>query len=57
MKYLDDLLMVAGCALILFGTWKVSPLAVWFVAGGMCVLAGIVVAIGKTRLGGSDDGK
>ena len=36
-KYLDDLLGVIGCALILVGTYQISPLATWFVAGAMCI--------------------
>lgn len=47
--YLEDLFLLAGCALILIGTYQLSPLATWFVGGGMCLLAGILIGLGARR--------
>lgn len=44
-KYLDDLLVLAGCILILIGVYNVCPVATWFVAGGMCIAGGIVYGL------------
>jgi hypothetical protein len=46
-KHLDDLLALAGCALLLYGTYELSPLAVWFVGGGMCLIASVLWGIGQ----------
>jgi hypothetical protein len=43
----EDLLLIAGFAAILFGTYKVSPLAAWFVGGVECLVAAILVAWSK----------
>ncbi len=51
-KYLDDLLGVIGCALILVGTYQISPLATWFVAGGMCIAWGVLLGLSR---GGEHD--
>jgi uncharacterized membrane protein SirB2 len=50
-KYLDDLLFLLGAALICTGTFIVCPVATWFVAGGFCILGGILYGMsqrGKT---------
>ena len=44
--YLDDLLIVAGCVLILIGTYLVHPVATWFVAGGMLIALGVLIGLG-----------
>lgn len=41
-KYLDDILIVCGCLLILAGTYQVNPILVWFVGGGMLVVFGFL---------------
>jgi len=48
-KYLDDLLVLAGCALILIGVWTVCPVATWFAAGAMCIAGGVLLGLGGTR--------
>ncbi len=46
-KHLDDILMLIGCGLVLYGTWQVLPVATWFVGGGMCLIAGVLVGMGQ----------
>jgi hypothetical protein len=45
LKYLDDLLILIGCALILVGTYQVCPVATWFVGGVMAIGAGVVLSV------------
>lgn len=40
----DDLFILAGCVLILVGTYKICPVATWFVAGVMLIAIGVLVA-------------
>jgi hypothetical protein len=44
-KYGDDLLVLAGCGCILYGTWLLSIIAVWFVGGGMLIGLGLLVGM------------
>jgi uncharacterized membrane protein SirB2 len=48
-KFIDDLLIVTGCGLVLVGVWKVCPVATWFVGGCMCVIAGVVIGLAGGR--------
>jgi hypothetical protein len=43
-NYLDDLLVLLGCGLVLFGVYQTFPVAVPFVAGGMCIAWGWLLA-------------
>jgi hypothetical membrane protein len=45
-NYVDDLLILAGCVLILIGVWRVCPVAVWFVSGGMLIVFGVLIGLG-----------
>lgn len=45
-KVLDDLLILAGCGLILAGTYQVNPMATWFVGGVMAITLGILIGLG-----------
>jgi uncharacterized membrane protein SirB2 len=45
-KFLDDILIFAGCGLILIGTFQVMPVATWFVAGGLLVALGVMYGLG-----------
>lgn len=47
-KYADDLLFIVGLMLILIGTYQLSHVAAWFVAGVECLIAAFVVA-GSTQ--------
>jgi len=44
-KYLDDVLMVVGGGLLVYGVSLVSIPAAWIVAGVLCIVAGIAVAV------------
>ena len=46
LNYLDDILIVAGCGLILVGTYLVNPLAVWFVGGAQLIILGVLIGLG-----------
>jgi hypothetical protein len=48
-KYLDDLLILGGCGLVLYGTFLVNPVAVWFVGGGMLIALGVLFGAGKGK--------
>lgn len=48
-KYLDDLLALAGCALILYGVWITYPKLIWFVSGGMCLVFSVMIGLGGSR--------
>jgi uncharacterized membrane protein SirB2 len=44
--HLDDILIFTGCVLILIGVYLVSPVTTWFVAGGMCIVLGVLAGLG-----------
>jgi hypothetical protein len=46
-KHLDEIFILAGCALLLVGTYQVNPLYVWFEAGAMCIIVGVIVGVGQ----------
>lgn len=48
-EILDDVLVLAGCGLVVYGTYLVSPVATWFVAGGMLIILGVLVGIGRSK--------
>lgn len=43
-RNLDDILFILGGVAILIGTYKLSPIAAWFVGGAECLIAGVVIA-------------
>ena len=47
-KYIDEILILAGCACILIGLSTWSSMITWIVAGWM--LIGFAVMIGKARV-------
>jgi len=47
-NYFDDILFVAGFIAILIGTYKLSPIAAWFVGGVECLVAAILIARSKS---------
>lgn len=49
LKYLDDLLVLIGCGMILYGTYRVWPEATWFMGGVMLIGLGVLVGIGRGR--------
>ena len=46
-KYLDDILVMTGCAVVVYGVSQLSPVAAWIVSGIFLIIGGIVLA--KTR--------
>lgn len=46
-KYLDDILLLAGAGLILAATAQLSLVAMLFVAGAFCIIAGVLVGAGQ----------
>lgn len=46
-KYLGDILVIVGCALILVGVYRLWPMVTWFVAGFMLIAAGVLVEASK----------
>lgn len=49
MKYLDDVLALAGCMLILVFVYHIAPVYVWLVGGLMCL--GFAVLVGLMNRG------
>jgi hypothetical protein len=47
-EYLDDLLLLAGCACILYGLSTWNSVLTWIVAGAMLIIFGVLV--GKARI-------
>lgn len=43
-RYFDDLLLVAGCACILYGLSQWNAIVTWIVAGIMLIVFGVMVA-------------
>ena len=48
-KHLDDGLILAGCLMVLMGTWQACPVATWFVAGFMAISGGIVLGYLRSK--------
>jgi uncharacterized membrane protein HdeD (DUF308 family) len=46
-KYLDDLLLGLGAGLILVATAQLSVVAMLYVAGAFCIIAGVLVGAGQ----------
>jgi hypothetical protein len=46
-KYLDDVLLVLGCACMLIGVSKISIVATWIIGGVMLIVFGVL--IGKVK--------
>lgn len=45
-QYIDDILVVAGCALIVYASYCLSPIAAMFVGGAFLIAAGF--ALGRS---------
>jgi uncharacterized membrane protein HdeD (DUF308 family) len=46
-KYLDDILLGLGAGLILMATAQLSLVAMLYVAGAFCIIAGVLVGAGQ----------
>ncbi len=49
LRFLDDLLLVAGCACILYGLSLLSAIATWIVAGAMLIVFSVLIAKEKAK--------
>jgi hypothetical protein len=48
-KYLEEIFIFAGFAFLLVGTYLLSPVATWFVAGVECIGYAVLLALGKRK--------
>ena len=48
-KYFTDLLLVAGCACILYGLALWNIVITWIVAGGMLIGFGVMIAVMRAK--------
>jgi hypothetical protein len=48
-KYLDDLLVVAGCGLVVYATYLLSGIAALYVGGFSLIALGIIVGRGRVK--------
>ena len=48
-KYFDDILILAGCGLVIYATSLLSGIAALYVAGFMLIGLGVLVALGDRR--------
>jgi hypothetical protein len=46
-KYLDDLMILCGCGLVLYATYQLSVIAALFVGGFMLIGAGVILGLSK----------
>lgn len=49
LRFLDDFLLVAGCACILYGLSRWSAIITWIVAGAMLIGFGMMIAKAKAQ--------
>ncbi len=49
LRFLDDLLLVAGCACILYGLSLLSAIAMWITAGAMLIVFGVLIGKAKAK--------
>ncbi|MEN6522354.1 MAG: hypothetical protein ABFD14_01385 [Anaerolineaceae bacterium] len=46
LKYMDDLLLVLGCAVILYGLYQWNIVVTWVVGGVMLIGFGVLIGMG-----------
>jgi len=49
LRFFDDLLLLAGCACILYGLSLLSAIATWITAGVMLIVFGVLIAKEKAK--------
>lgn len=54
---MDDLFFLVGAGLIVYGLSRVDLVSAIIAAGGFCILAGVLIAIGKAKRGGGAGGE
>ena len=50
-NYLDDVLVIIGCLVLLFATYQLSLIAFWYLLGVLLIGAGITIGISERRKG------
>ena len=45
LSFLDDVLVAAGCGMLIYAASFLGPMAGWFVAGVICIGGGIVIGV------------
>lgn len=46
---IDDLLYLVGCGMIVYATSLLSIVAALYVAGGLCILAGVLIGLSRIQ--------
>jgi uncharacterized membrane protein SirB2 len=46
---IDDLLYLAGCGLIIYATAILSIVAALYVAGGLCIVGGVLIGFSRLK--------
>lgn len=49
MRYLDDILLLAGCGCVLYGLSLWSAIATWITGGLMLIGLAVLIGIGKAK--------
>jgi len=52
-RHLDDVLVISGAGLVVYGAFLLSVVAAVFVAGGFLIAFGVLVGMGAGRGGSS----
>jgi uncharacterized membrane protein len=50
-RHLDDVLIVSGAGLIVFGAYLLSVVAAVFTAGAFMIVFGVLIGLGSARKG------
>lgn len=53
-KNLDDMLIMTGAGLVVYGAYLLSPVAAVFTAGVFLIIFGVLVGLGTGRKGGGN---
>lgn len=50
MKYLDDILILMGCGLLVYATYRLNLTAALFVGGFLLIALGIAIGVGGKKV-------
>lgn len=50
-KYLDDILILIGCGILIYATYRISLTAALYMGGALFILVGVFVGITGKRVG------
>ncbi len=48
-NYLDDVLIIVGCSLLIYATSLINFIATWYVAGAILIILGVLVGMGEKK--------